>query len=345
LTNAVISPPNKVKNEQSGYQVQLPLDKITFSKSDNFNDVSMQKSEAGRGIKFSEIDPTLPGADFEFQFNFGIKALIPGSQYQQPRLEPYDQKPKEVFHSFRLSEASEIHLVDSDSNDDFWFNANRLMTKEYDLAAADLISDPKTFTIIKDSLTIPRIIKDDDGKYILHAKFGAESSFTLPSYAAPYNEKEGIADLKECTNVRISVAEREYSLPAIRRIIFPKESRLLPASTQAPDQLQKVVVNSEQEIVMELCEKKVKKDKFASIEDSVSPLVAFAYIDGQKADPAMKEIMLEFDNSNANTEIEKLVCVQNWGFSDLKASFKLDGDPLSTEKILDTNTKVTPAVR
>ncbi len=333
-SNAVLKPPSTVVNELAGYQVQFTAPQINFLKTDNYNDVLIQISDAIRGVIFTGVDPTLAGRDFEFQFSFPVIANIPESVFQSPKLEPYNRKANEVYNSFRLATAAELTLTDVSSQDTFRFLATRLLTREFSFANADFLSDPKTFEIPLNSLIVPRIPKDDDGKYWLHATLGADLAFTLPDGSAPFDEKAKTADLRGCTAIKLEVDKRVYNLPPIRFIQFPSSARLLPAEQ---GEHQQVIIRADEEISFELCESKTKRSMIGSVEDVQRALVAFEkpLDDKAKPDTNDKLLELEFNDGNAGTPQPRFICVQNYGFSELRVQFRLDENPLASSPELE----------
>ncbi|MFH0971530.1 MAG: hypothetical protein V1835_03095 [Candidatus Micrarchaeota archaeon] len=340
LANALLTPPNSIRNENEGYRVIYAVERLAFQRNDNYNDIALAKLDSLKGVTFTQIDPTPEGRDFEMRFSFPVMAEIPGDVFLQPKLEPYKQKIEEIYHSFRFAEAAEIKLADHEQKDEFSFLGNRLMMKQYDFTSADFISDPKTLTIPGTMTIVATIKKDDDGKYWLHAVFGKEVSVSLPSTAQTFDDKQKIANLGGCKNIKIEIAgedaPREYELPSVKSIVFEEDARLLPGTSNNPEKPQEIVVREADKISFELCETKAKKDKFAFIADASSPLVAFeAPPEGGKPDTADKLLDLEFDDTNAQGSQARYVCVQNWGFSNLAVEFRLDDDPLMSRTTLE----------
>ncbi len=337
LANAMLVPPNAVENTVTGYKAEFGSGKILFERNDEYNDVVLTPQESMAGVRFSGIDPALDGLDFEFRFSFPMTVQIPGAVFQAPRLEPYKQKSKEIMSSFRLLEPDEVKMVDSEYNDEFTFTGTRILAGRYESSTVDFNSDPKTFVAPTDTLLVPRIKKAQDGKFWMDAKFTSEVSISLPSGLNAYDEKEHIADLGDCQYVEIKVRNREYGLPNIRAIKFPQNSRLLAATdaSEFEDGYQQILVNKNEQISLQLCPGKPRKDKGAAVEDAVRAMVAFEYDKAKPIDINDNIIELDFNDGNSDGTQEAFICVQNHGFSVLNVEFRLDDNPFSSERHLN----------
>ncbi|MFH1257434.1 MAG: hypothetical protein V1658_00695 [Candidatus Micrarchaeota archaeon] len=344
LANTKLIPPNIVGNDQTNYEVEFPLEKVALARSESYNDVVLQKSDSRRGVKFVQVDTSLEGSDFEFQFSFPISVEIPEQLFQYPKLEPYNRKVKEVYRSFRMVESGELKMSDPETKDEFSFTASRLMAKEIDDAGADFISDPKTFTVPQDTLIIPKIKKtplenNDREAFWLNVVLSKEVVFNLPSNSPAFDDKRKFVDFGQCRNIVINVGERTYNIPNIRAIQFPEKSRLLPANAINEENVQQIVVESRSRISFDLCPQKAKRDKFGSIEDVTTSLVAFeSPPKGAKPDPTDTEIEVTFDDTIAQNTKKAYICVQNWGFSVLDVWMDIGGGQLSSKKKLEYQT-------
>ncbi|MFH1750569.1 MAG: hypothetical protein ABH863_02730, partial [Candidatus Micrarchaeota archaeon] len=265
-SNAALKPPNIIRNELEGYEIFFNVDRISFKKgtSGNTNDVMLAPLQSYAGVTFSGADKTLQGRDFEFIFSFPITAEIPESVFQTPVLEPYNQKRAEIYHSFKFNDVMDLKFGALDLNDEFTVRATRLMTNSYDMGSADFVSEPKTIVMPPSSLLIPRIVKEENGKFMLHGTFGKDLAFTLPTGINPDSEKGNFVNLKSCTEIRFKVGERTYSLPAIRSIEFPEDSRQLPLDLNDPEATQQIIMRAGGQVDFELCEGKARKDRSAT---------------------------------------------------------------------------------
>lgn len=336
LSGAILRPPNVVQNELSKYEAVFNSGSITFDVGEDSNDVALSPQESLMGVIFQGVDLTLPGADFEFKFSIPMTVQIPQGAFQAPRMEPYSQKYREVFHSFRFLQASEAKIANDDHKDEFRFLGTRILVPNFDFPSADFQSDPRTFDVPQSTLIIPKIQKDDDGKYWLHGTFGSELQFTLPS-GIFVDEKERTIDLRDCLQIEIKLKDRAYSFPAVRTIKFPANARIVPRS-DAADSTQLVLSPPGEEISLELCAGKGKKGAYSTVEDSVRALIAFEYSGVPKDRPNYndKTLDLEFTDDTLAITQHRFVCIQNWGFQALKAEFKLDENPLGkSSKALD----------
>ena len=340
IANAIVKPPNIIRNELEGYEIDFPLDRIAFQKGDNTNDVALSPLQSYSGVIFSGADKTLPGRDFEFRFNFPMAFEIPENVFLAPRLEPYNQKYSEIFQSFRFTDATDLKFGDPDVNDEFRIRATRLLSNEFDSSSADFLSDPKTFIIPPNALIVPRIQKDETGKFMLYGIFGKDLAYTLPTGVNLEDVKDTnlkFVNLKSCTQIKIQVGERSYLLPPIRSIQFPDGARIMPYDSSNAEALQQVTVRAKEEVAFELCEGKARKDVGAAVESSIRALVAFEKPFDAKVKPDVNDkiIDLEFDNNKVSLPQDAFICVQNWGFKPLYVEMRLDDDSLKTQPTLE----------
>ena len=334
-SNAVLKPPNVIRNELESYEITFNVDRISFQKGDgSTNDVMLGPLQSFAGVRFSEADKTLPGRDFEFAFSFPMTVELPENAFQTPRLEPYNQKRGEIFHSFRMNDVTDIKFGDPNLNDEFTVRASRLMVANYVMGSADFLSDPKTFMVPPGTLMIPKIQKEENGKFMLHGTFGRDLAFTLPTGIAPSGERSTFVDLKGCTEIRFQVGERTYFLPAIRSIQFPDDSRAMPYDSADAEALQQIIMRAGGKVDFELCEGRARRTG-AAIEPVIRALIAFES-PAEKAKPDVNDqlIDVEFTDSSADATVERFICAQNWGFKPLDVEFRLEDDVLRNEPTL-----------
>lgn len=320
----------QVINGVDGYQVDFPLDRLSYQKVDDSNDVVLTITDSAQGVSFTQIDPKPQGKEFEFQFSFPVTVQIPSEAFIAPRSEAY---VNELYTSFRMTTPTEIRFSDPDSGDEFWFLATRVLAKDRELSEDDFISDPKTFVVPEDTLIVPTIQQDDDKQFLLHAKFGKDVAFGLPSTTADFKDKENIIEFgNACKQVQVKVGDRKYFLPYAKKVDFPDNARMLPIDAD-PEKPRQIIVKADEEIVFEICSGKFKDKKFGSITDTVDALVAFVIPKDSKEVPgkydvSRKEVQLDFTDADASQKKDVNICVLNYGFSDLVAEMQLEENKL-----------------